>query len=179
VVGSAPAGVVKFPLARARQERVPNAEEAFVDRPLRGPRRGRDDDGAARRLEDLARRHGRGAAHEEVSAVDSLADKAQAASDRLAGSDGVKGKLADELADDAVFLRKLKPSLMKKRMRGDAPTNEKPGEPRRAPAGPQLGKPPKPKTGGPSPFLVIGIALAAGFVLAKVIDWRGHAHPRW
>jgi hypothetical protein len=114
-----------------------------------------------------------------VSAVDSLADKAQAASDRLAGSDGIKGKLADELADDAVFVRKLKPSLMKKRLRGEAPTNEKPGEPRRAPAGPQLGKRPKPKGGGPSPFLVIGIALAGGIVLAKLIDWRGHAHPRW
>jgi len=114
-----------------------------------------------------------------VTAVDSLADKAQAASDRLAGSDGVKGKLADELADDAVFLRKLKPSLMKKRLRGEAPTNEKPGEPHRAPAGPQLGKRPKPTSGGPSPFLVIGIALAGGIVLAKLIDWRGHAHPRW
>ena len=33
--------------------------------------------------------------------------------------------------------------------------------------------------GGPNPFLVIGVALVAGIVLAKVIDWRGHAHPRW
>jgi hypothetical protein len=40
-----------------------------------------------------------------VSAVDSLADKAEAASHRLAGERGLKGKLADELADDAVFLR--------------------------------------------------------------------------
>ena len=31
----------------------------------------------------------------------------------------------------------------------------------------------------PSPFLVIGVALVAGVALAKWIDWRGHAHPRW
>jgi hypothetical protein len=113
-----------------------------------------------------------------MSAVDSLADKAQAASDKLAGENGLKGKLADELADDAAFIRKLKPSLMKKRLRGEAPTNEQPGEPPRAPSGPQLGERPSPRTGGPSPFLVIGIALAGGIVLAKVLDWRGHAHPR-
>jgi hypothetical protein len=115
-----------------------------------------------------------------VSAVDALADKAQAASQRLAGENGLKGKLADELAEDADFLRKLKPSLMKKRLRGEAPTNEQPGEPRRAPSGPQLrGRAAPKQSGGPSPFLVIGIALAGGVVLAKLIDWRGHAHPRW
>jgi hypothetical protein len=31
---------------------------------------------------------------------------------------------------------------------------------------------------GPAPVLVVGAALVAGIVLAKVIDWRGHAHPR-
>jgi hypothetical protein len=25
---------------------------------------------------------------------------------------------------------------------------------------------------------VIGAALVAGVLLAKVLDWRGHAHPR-
>jgi hypothetical protein len=29
---------------------------------------------------------------------------------------------------------------------------------------------------GPSPFLAVGVAFAAGIVLAKWIDWRGHAH---
>ncbi len=114
-----------------------------------------------------------------MSTVDTLADKAEAASQRLVGEGGLKGKLADELAEDAVFIRKLKPSLMRKRARGDAPKNEKPGEPRRAPAGPQLGERPKPKAaGGPNPFAVVGAALAAGVALAKWIDWRGHAHPR-
>jgi hypothetical protein len=114
-----------------------------------------------------------------MSAVDTLADKAASGSQRLAGEGGLKGKLADELADDAVFLRKLKPSLMKKRLRGEAPTDEKPGVPRTAPSGPQLGKrPPGKGGGGLNPFAVVGAALLAGVILAKWIDWRGHAHPR-
>jgi hypothetical protein len=32
--------------------------------------------------------------------------------------------------------------------------------------------------GGPNPWLVAGVALAAGIALAKLVDWRGHAHPR-
>ena len=112
-----------------------------------------------------------------MSALDTIADKARAASDRLAGSGGLKGKLAQELAEDAVFLRKLKPSLMAKRARGEAPTDGRPGEVRLAPSGPQLGRRSSPK-GSPSPFLVVGVAFATGIVLAKWIDWRGHAHPR-
>jgi hypothetical protein len=48
---------------------------------------------------------------------------------------------------------------------------------RRAPSGPQL---PRPKTrrAAPSPWLVVGVAFAAGVLAAKVLDWRGHAHPR-
>lgn len=114
-----------------------------------------------------------------MTAVDSLADKTEAASERLAGSGGLKGRLAKELADDAAFLRKLKPALIKRRIRGELPTDEEPGSRRRAPSGPQLGKRPSPSGNGPSPFLVLGAALAAGIVLAKWIDWRGHAHPRW
>jgi hypothetical protein len=113
-----------------------------------------------------------------MSAVDTLADKAAAGSQRLAGERGLKGKLAAELADDAVFLRKLKPSLMKKRLHGEAPTDEKPGVPRAAPSGPQLGKRPSGKGSGPNPFAVVGAALLVGVILAKWIDWRGHAHPR-
>jgi len=114
-----------------------------------------------------------------MSAVDTLADKAQAASERLAGSNGLKRKLAHELAEDAVFLRKLKPSLMVRRARGEAPKDEKPAEPKLAPPGPQLGKRPSGKGGGSNPYLVVGAALAAGVLLAKWLDWRGHAHPRW
>jgi hypothetical protein len=32
--------------------------------------------------------------------------------------------------------------------------------------------------GGLNPLVVIGAGFAAGIVLAKIVDWRGHAHPR-
>ena len=34
------------------------------------------------------------------------------------------------------------------------------------------------RTGGASPFLVIGVAFVLGVAAAKWLDWRGHAHPR-
>lgn len=120
-----------------------------------------------------------------MSALDSLADKARAKSAQLAGQGGVKDKLASELAEDADFLRKLKPELIKKRMKGEAPTDQQPTQAApAAPSGPQLGSRPKPKRaangggGGAMPFVVIGAALAIGVLAAKWIDWRGHAHPR-
>jgi hypothetical protein len=64
------------------------------------------------------------------------------------------------------------------RAKGEAPTNEKPGEPRRAPGGPQLPARTTPKRKGPSPWLVLGGAIIGGYFIAKVVDWRGHAHPR-
>jgi hypothetical protein len=112
--------------------------------------------------------------------VDRGADKLEELAERTAAEGGVKAKLSDELADDAAFLRKLKPSLMVKRAKGEAPTDEKPGEPRRAPAGPQLGDRPKATRtrSGPGPWIVLGGAIVGGYFLAKVVDWRGHAHPR-
>ncbi len=44
--------------------------------------------------------------------VDRGADKLEELAERTAAEGGVKAKLSDELADDAAFLRKLKPSLM-------------------------------------------------------------------
>src|SRR4051812_26949576 len=111
--------------------------------------------------------------------VERAANKLQQMANEFAGEGGVKAKLAEPLAEDADFIRKLKPSLIKARAKGDAPTNQKPGEGRLAPSSPQLPARPKPKgKGGPSPWIVVGVALAAGIVLAKWIDWRGHAHPR-
>ena len=114
--------------------------------------------------------------------VEKGADKLDELAERTAAEGGVKAKVSDELADDAAFLRKLKPSLMVKRAKGEAPTNEKPGAPRRAPGGPQLGGRPTPqrttKRKGPSPWVVLGGAIVGGYFLAKVVDWRGHAHPR-
>jgi hypothetical protein len=114
--------------------------------------------------------------------IDRAADKLQELADKAAAQDGIKAKLAEPLAEDAAFLRKLKPSLIAARARGEAPTNQKPGSGTVAPSAPQLGARPKlskPKQrGGPNPWLVAGAALAAGIALAKWIDWRGHAHPR-
>lgn len=47
-----------------------------------------------------------------------------------------------------------------------------------APSGPQLGGRPTPAGSGPNPFVVVGAALVLGVVAARVIAWRGHAHPR-
>jgi hypothetical protein len=113
--------------------------------------------------------------------VERAADKLQQLANRMAGEGGVKAKLAEPLAEDANLIRKMKPSLIKARAKGEAPTNQKPGQTTVAPSSPQLGARSKPKTkrgGGPNPWLVVGVALAAGIFVAKWIDWRGHAHPR-
>jgi hypothetical protein len=104
-----------------------------------------------------------------------------------AAKGGFQAKFADELMEDAEFLRKLKPSLIAARARGQAPTNQPPGARPQAPSAPQIKteRMPKKRTqdgrqsgGGPNPWLVAGVALAAGIALAKLVDWRGHAHPR-
>jgi hypothetical protein len=105
--------------------------------------------------------------------------------------DGVGSWLAEELEADAAFLAKLKPSLIAARMRaasnGAAPADPPPPaaanpEPPPAASAPEAAAPPpesNPKpSGGPSPWVVVGVALVAGIVAAKVLDWRGHAHPR-
>ena len=112
--------------------------------------------------------------------VEGGADKLDALAGRAAAKGGVAGKLADELADDATFLRKLKPSLIAARAKGRAPKDAEPGAgPRRSPGAPQLGsREPTSAKGGPNPFVVAGAAFGLGTLLAKLIDWRGHAHPK-
>ena len=93
---------------------------------------------------------------------------------------GVAAKVSAELADDTSFLRKLKPSLIAKRAEGELPRDAEPGQAQTrpaAPSGPQLSAPRSARK-GPNPFAVIGAAFGAGTLLAKLIDWRGHAHPR-
>ncbi len=95
--------------------------------------------------------------------------------------DGIGEWLAEELTEDAAFLRKLKPSLIAARARGERPAAQ-PTPPAPSPP-PQAGaekpkKAKKRKNGGPSPILIVGAAFATGILLAKVVDWRGHAHPR-
>src|ERR687897_309024 len=108
-------------------------------------------------------------------AVEKAADTLQKTADKAAERGGVAEKAAQPLADDAAFVRKLKPSLVAKRIKGELPTDQPPakGAPR-APSGPQLDRPKR--RGGPNPFLVVGAAVALGVFLAKVLDWRSHAH---
>ncbi|MGZ4309557.1 MAG: hypothetical protein ACXVRG_09515 [Gaiellaceae bacterium] len=134
-----------------------------------------------------------------MTSADLLVERGAQGLHRLAGraaarGDGVGTWLAEELEADAAFLRKLKPSLIKGRMRaaknGGAPAEPPPAPPSSNPGPPpppsNPGPPPttgatarKPKSsGGPSPWLFVGAALVAGVVAAKVLDWRGHAHPR-
>jgi hypothetical protein len=111
--------------------------------------------------------------------IDRAANRLREAADRAATQGGLAAKLAEPLADDAAFLRKLKPSLIVARAKGEAPTDMPAGSGApTAPTRPQLPRRPKRSGHGPNPFLVIGAALVAGVVIAKVIDWRGHAHPR-
>jgi hypothetical protein len=112
--------------------------------------------------------------------IEQAADKLQELANRASAEGGLKAKLAEPLAEDADLIRKMKPSLIKARLKGEAPTHQKPGATVIAPSGPQLSSRPKPKKsgGGPTPWLVVGVALASGIFVAKWIDWRGHAHPR-
>jgi len=53
---------------------------------------------------------------------------------------------------------------------------------RSAEEGPQPAPHPRPSrqatSSGVSPWVVVGVAFALGYLAAKVIDWRSHAHPR-
>ena len=111
--------------------------------------------------------------------VDQAADRLQRFANDAAAEGGFLAKLAEPLADDAAFVRQLKPTLIRARIKGDAPLEAPPGHGAVTPSSP----PPEERKsggsgGGPNPFVVIGVAFVAGIVLAKVIDWRGHAHPR-
>ena len=115
--------------------------------------------------------------------VETGAQKLDALADRAAARGGLRAKLADELADDAAFLRKLKPTLIAERARGRLPKDAEPGSGSRltprSPSGAQLG--PRPSGGarrGPNPFVIVGAAASVGVLLAKLVDWRGHPHPR-
>jgi hypothetical protein len=110
--------------------------------------------------------------------VDKGADRLQELAEQAAARGGMGERFAEELAEDAAFLRKLKPSLIAARARGELPTDQKPEQTQvTVPSGPQLGKRPG-EGGGPNPIVVVAAALALGILIAKVIDWRGHAHPR-
>ena len=102
---------------------------------------------------------------------------------KAAAEGGLVAKAAEPLADDAAFLRKMKPSLVMARIRGEAPTNGNVASAptMEAPFPQPPPEPPKPKkkSGGPNPIAVAAAAFVAGVFIAKFVDWRGHAHPRF
>jgi hypothetical protein len=133
----------------------------------------------------MARRDRRAAAHQEMTKADLLVERGATRLQQLARKaaergDGIGEWLAEELNEDAAFLRKLKPSLIAARARGERPAN--PPTPPAPSAPPEAEQRKKEKKrgngGGPSPIVIVGAAFAAGILIAKVVDWRGHAHPR-
>jgi hypothetical protein len=130
----------------------------------------------------MARRNGRRAADEEMTkgdqAIQSVADRLERLVSSAQHAGGVKAKVADRFAEDPAFLRKLKPSLIAARAKGATPREDTAPQ-TTAPSGPQLDGPrPRRRGRGLNPLLVVGGAFAAGYLAAKVIDWRSHAHPR-
>src|SRR4029453_11922121 len=106
-----------------------NAAQTDVDWSLCLARRRRDAGGAQDRPDDLGRRDRRGTAGQEMTAkadqlVDRAADHLQEMADKAAAEGGVAAKFAQPLADDADFLRKLKPSLIKARAKGRGPKHK-------------------------------------------------------
>ena len=112
-------------------------------------------------------------------ALETAADKLETFVQEAERQGGVKAKVGDAFRDDPEFLRKLKPSKVKARAKGKTPPPDPEQHPLQADYPSPASKAKKKTGGGPSPWLVIGAALAVGVLAAKVLDWRGHAHPRW
>ncbi len=108
-------------------------------------------------------------------ALDTAADKLETFVQNARREGGVKAKVGEAFADDPEFLRKLKPSLIRARAKGERPTE--PMRTRRTVPPPKRRA--KPRGDGPNPWLVVGAAFALGMLAAKALDWRSHAHPRW
>ena len=154
-----------------------DAAQAAMDRSLLLARRCRGGGCTSYGFDDLARRHRRGPADEEMTTkadqlVDRAADHLQQMADSAASEGGLAAKFAQPLADDAAFLRKLKPSLIKARAKGRAPKNQQPAHGTVHSSGRKTKRP-----GGPSPFIFVGLAFAGGILLAKIIDWKNDANP--
>src|SRR5262249_4105117 len=154
----------------ARQATDDAAQGALVNS-LLGLRRGVRAGGSTGRLDRVAPRNGRIAARQAMSKGDLLVERGAEGLEKLsrkaAANGGFSASIAAALAEDAAFLRKLKPSLIKARAQGKAPTegkspvNRAPQEPR-ASSGPPISasrprKRRRPKrrrqrAGGPNPF---------------------------
>jgi hypothetical protein len=107
--------------------------------------------------------------------VERAADRLDAFARQAAGEPGLKGKLAKPLSDDARLLRGMRPSRIAARFRGE-PDGDSP----MTPAEPVVQEKPQRASsgGGPNPIILAVGAFAVGLLIAKVVDWRSHAHPR-
>ena len=122
------------------------------------------------------------------AALDRASDRLRDLSESMEERGGPTGKLAEPLAEDADFVRKLKPSLVKERLRedptGSGPAADPPSSPRGRPSsrGRERSFGGKRRnveqTSAKRTLPLVGGAFAGGFLLAKIVDWRGHAHPR-
>jgi hypothetical protein len=144
-----------------------------------GPQRRGGDRCTSRSREGVAHRDRRVPAHQGMTKTDLLVERGATRLQELARRVAQRGDdigewLSEELNEDAAFLRKLKPSLIAARARGERPA----APPDASPPRPDKPKKKRDHGGGPSPLLVVGAAFAAGIILAKVIDWRGPGHPR-
>jgi hypothetical protein len=106
-------------------------------------------------------------------ALETAADKLETFVREAEVQGGLKARVGKAFADDPQFLRKLKPSLVAARVRGDRPP-----EPEAASTTVPGPATPTKRGEGPNPWLVLAAAFAVGVLLAKTLDWRGHAHPR-
>lgn len=105
--------------------------------------------------------------------AEGAAERLESAAESARSSDLVPDAAAAELRDAASFLRQLRPSAVRARLAGDTAG----GTARPAPTGPQV-RTGDEDTGGRSPLIVVAAAFTVGILLAKIVDWRGHAHPR-
>src|SRR5205814_3039363 len=125
------------------------------------------DRGSARRGKGVAPRDRRAATHQGMTKADLIVERGATRLQQLARKaaqrgDGIGEWLAEELNEDAAFLRKLKPSLIASRARGERPAAQ-PTPP--APSPPPQARPEKPKkekkrkNGGPTPSRTVRAAF--------------------
>ena len=108
--------------------------------------------------------------------VRQAADKVEEIAATAAEKGGPLGKLAPALEGDAEFLRKMEPSKIARRVRGDDVRGDGPLRPVRALETPQPAQKPRPP-GALASLARIGAAFALGVLVAEFIDWRSYAEP--
>jgi hypothetical protein len=111
--------------------------------------------------------------------VERAADRLDAYARLASREPGLKAKLAGPLADDAELLRGMRPSRIAARLRGEPGDASPSPTASREPISPVEAEPrERSRRRGPSPIVLAAGTFALGLLIAKVLDWRSHAHPR-